>query len=44
MWDRRGAYRVVGGEPEGNRHLEDQGVEGKITLKLIFKKLYLGMG
>jgi hypothetical protein len=38
MGDRRGAYRVVVGEPEGNRHLEDQGVDGKITLKLIFKK------
>ena len=34
----RGAYRVIVGEPEGNRHLEDKPVEGKITLKLIFKK------
>jgi len=38
MGDRRGAYRSVVGEPEGNRPLEDQGVGGKITLKLIFKK------
>jgi hypothetical protein len=34
MGDRRGAYRVVVGEPEANVHLEDQGVEGKITLKI----------
>jgi len=38
MGDRRGAYRTVVGEPEENRPLEDQGVDGKITLKLISKK------
>jgi hypothetical protein len=26
------------GRPEGRKHLEDPGVDGKITLKSIFKK------
>jgi hypothetical protein len=33
-----GAYRVLVGKPEGKNHLEDQGVGGRIILKLIFEK------
>jgi hypothetical protein len=31
----RGAYRVFVWRHEGRNHLEDLGVDGKITLKLI---------
>jgi hypothetical protein len=37
MGDRRGAYRVLVGRPDGKNHLEDLGVDGRI-LKWIFKK------
>jgi len=30
--ERRGVYRVLVGKPEGKRHLEDPGVDGKIIL------------
>ena len=32
----RGAYRVLGGRPDGRRPLQDLAVDGKIILKLIF--------
>jgi hypothetical protein len=35
MRERRVAYRVLVGKPEGNGHL---GVDGRIILKCIFKK------
>jgi len=38
MVERRGVYRVVEGKPEGKSHLEDQGVDGSIILKCVFKK------
>jgi hypothetical protein len=38
MGDRRDAYRDLVGKPEGKIPLEDLGVDGKIILKLIFKK------
>ena len=37
MGDRRGAYRVFVGRPDGKNHLEDLCVDGRI-LKWIFKK------
>jgi hypothetical protein len=39
MGERRGAYKVLVGRPEGKRdHLEDLGVDGRILLQCIFKK------
>jgi hypothetical protein len=34
----RSAYRVLVGKPEGKNHLEVIGIDGRIILKLIFKK------
>jgi hypothetical protein len=39
MWDRRGAYRFLVGKPEGRRPFEDLGVDGRIILKCILKKI-----
>jgi len=36
--DRRGAYRVLVGKPEGKNNFEDLGVDGNIILKWIFRK------
>jgi hypothetical protein len=33
MGERRGAYRALVGKPEGRKHLEDPGVDGRIILK-----------
>jgi hypothetical protein len=38
MEERRGAYRVLVGKPEGQNHLEDLGVDRGIILRWIFKK------
>jgi hypothetical protein len=39
LWgERRGAYRVLVGKPEGRDPLEDPGVDGRIILKWIFRK------
>jgi hypothetical protein len=38
MGDRRGAYRVLVGNLRERGHLEDLGTDGRIILKLIFKK------
>jgi hypothetical protein len=35
---RRGVYWVLVGKPEGKNHLEDPDIDGKITLKWIYKK------
>jgi len=36
--ERSDAYRVLVGSPEEKHHLEDLSVDGKILLKLFFKK------
>jgi hypothetical protein len=38
MGKRRGAFRILVGRPEGKSPLEDQGIDGRIILKWIFKK------
>jgi len=38
MEDRRGVFRVLVGNPEEKGHLEDQGVDGRIILRWIFRK------
>jgi len=35
MGDRRGAYRVFLGRPEGKNHLESLGTDGRIMLKWV---------
>jgi hypothetical protein len=42
MGERRGAYRVLVGKPEGRRPLES-GVDGRIILKWIFETWDGGM-
>jgi len=39
MGERRGVYRVLVGKPEGKNHLGDPGVDGRIILRCIFRKL-----
>jgi len=41
MWEKRGVYRVLVEKPEGKRHLEDPGVDGRI-LRWIFRKWDVG--
>ena len=41
--ERRDAYSVLLGKPEGKNHLEEPGIEGKIILRWIFRKLDWGM-
>ena len=36
--DRRDVYMVLVERPEGENHLEDLGVDGRIIRKLIFRK------
>jgi len=38
MGERRGVYRVLVGKREGNDHLGDPGVDGRIIVRLIFRK------
>jgi len=44
MLERRGIYRVLLGKPEVKRHLEDLGVDGRIILRLTFRKWDVGHG
>jgi hypothetical protein len=38
MGEKRGAYRIVVGRPEGRRSLGDPGIDGRIILKRVLKK------
>jgi hypothetical protein len=38
MGDGRDVYRVLMGKPAGNDHWGDQGVDGRIILRWIFRK------
>jgi hypothetical protein len=38
MGERRGAFRILVGQPEGKSPLEDQGIDWRIILNWIFKK------
>jgi len=38
MGEKRAAYRVLVGKPEGKDHLKDPGVHGRIILRGIFRK------
>ena len=41
--DRRGAYSVLVGKPVGKSHLEDPGLDGRITLRWILRKWNVGI-
>ena len=43
MGERGGACRILVGKPEGNIHLEDPGVDGRILLRWIFWKWDVGV-
>jgi hypothetical protein len=43
MGERRCAYRASVGKPERKRNLEDPGVDGRIILKIFFRKWYWRM-
>jgi len=44
MGERGGVYRVLVGKPEGKGHFGDPGVDGRIILRWIFRKLEYGLG
>jgi hypothetical protein len=44
MGERRGVYRVLVGNMREGNSLEEAGVEGRIILKWIFRRLDLGHG
>jgi len=43
MGERRGAYRIWVGKPEGKNQLEDPGIDGRVTLRWIFRKWGSGL-
>jgi hypothetical protein len=43
MGQRREVYRVLVGKSEGRRPLEDRGVDGRIILRIIFRKRDVGV-
>jgi hypothetical protein len=38
MGEGRGVYRVLVGRPEGKRHWEDLGIDGRITLRWTLRR------
>jgi hypothetical protein len=38
MRERIGVHMALLGQPEGKRHMEDPGVDGRIILRWIFRK------
>jgi len=44
LGERRGVKMVLVGKREGNNHLEDPGVDGRKTLRWIFRKWDGGHG
>jgi hypothetical protein len=43
MSEGRGVYRILVGKPERKRPLGDPGLDGRITLECIFRKLDVGL-
>jgi len=43
MWEGRGVYRVLVGKLEGKRPLGRPGADGRIILRLIFRKCDVGV-
>jgi hypothetical protein len=43
MGEGRGVYRALVGKPEGKRQLGDPGLDGRIILRWIFRKWYVGV-
>jgi len=41
--ERRGVYKILVGKPEGKNYLGDPGVDGRITLRWIFKMWGVGV-
>jgi len=41
--ERRDVYRVLVGKPEGKIHLGDPGVDGRMILRWILRKWYVGV-
>jgi hypothetical protein len=42
VWGERSVYRVLVGRPGGRDRLEDQGIDGRIILRWIFRKWGVG--
>jgi len=43
LCERRGLYRVLVGNPEGENHLEDPGIDGRIILRWISRNWLVGV-
>jgi hypothetical protein len=42
MGEERKVYKVLVGKPEGKNHLEDQGVDGKMDIRMDLRDIGLG--